>query len=81
MPSHIRQPRVTGKTFGRLCIVAAALLWSTNGLFVKSHVFDDWPPDRRGTLLAFYRALFAGVLLLPFVRKPRWDARLVPFQT
>ena len=56
----------------------AALLWSTNGLFVKSHVFDDWPQDVRGTLLAFWRALFAGMLLLPAVRKPRWDWRLVP---
>ena len=47
-------------------------------MFVKSHVFDDWPVRERGTLLAFYRALFAGALLLPAVRKPRWDARLVP---
>jgi drug/metabolite transporter (DMT)-like permease len=61
-----------------MCVISAALLWSTNGLFVKSHVFDDWPQDVRGTLLAFWRALFAGMLLLPAVRKPRWDWRLVP---
>lgn len=71
MPLH-------GKTFGRLCVACAALMWSTNGLFVKSTVFDDWPLETRGTLLAFYRALFAGVLLLPAVRRPRWDMRLVP---
>lgn len=67
-----------GKTFGRLCVACAALLWSTNGLFVKSTVFEDWPLETRGTLLAFYRALFAGALLLPAVRRPRWDLRLVP---
>jgi drug/metabolite transporter (DMT)-like permease len=67
-----------GKNFGRLCVLAAAVMWSTNGLFVKSTVFDDWPVDERGTLLAFWRALFAGSLLLPAVRKPRWDPRLVP---
>ncbi|HVU85865.1 MAG TPA: DMT family transporter [Pirellulales bacterium] len=70
--------RLSGKALGRTCVVLAALLWSTNGLFVKSHVFDDWPQDVRGTLLAFWRALFAGVLVLPAVRKPRWEWRLVP---
>jgi len=67
-----------GKNFGRLCILLAAIMWSTNGLFVKSMVFADWPADVRGTLLAFWRALFAGALLLPAVRKPRWDPRLIP---
>ncbi len=63
---------------GRLLVLIAAVLWSTNGLFVKSGVFDDWPPDVRGTLLAFWRALFAGLLLLPAVRRPRWEWRLAP---
>jgi drug/metabolite transporter (DMT)-like permease len=76
--SSIRPRLPQGKTAGRIYVLLAALLWSTNGLFVKSHVFDDWPIDERGTLLAFYRALFAGALLLPAVRKPRWDVRLVP---
>ena len=62
--------RFSGKTFGRLCILGAALLWSTSGLFVKSSFFDDWPQESRGVLLAFWRALFAGALLLPAVRKP-----------
>jgi len=70
--------QVSGTALGRTCVVLAALLWSTNGLFVKSTVFDDWPPEIRGTLLAFWRALFAGVLLLPAVRRPQWDWRLVP---
>lgn len=63
---------------GRLWIVAAALLWSTSGLFAKAPAFDDFPPESRGVLLAFWRALFAGLLLLPLVRGPRWRPGLVP---
>jgi drug/metabolite transporter (DMT)-like permease len=63
---------------GRLLVVLAAVLWSSSGLFAKAPIFDDWPLESRGLLLAFWRALFAGILLLPAVRRPRWDARLVP---
>jgi drug/metabolite transporter (DMT)-like permease len=63
---------------GRLWIVAAALLWSSSGVFAKLAIFDDWPLESRGALLGFWRALFAGALLLPFVRRPRWTPRLVP---
>ncbi len=63
---------------GRLWIVVAAVLWSSSGLFAKAPTFADWPADQRGILLAFWRALFAGLLLLPMVRRPRWDVRLVP---
>lgn len=47
--------------------MAAALCWSTNGLFVKNGLFD-WPDGQRGMLLAFWRALFATLVLLPLVR-------------
>ena len=47
-------------------------------MFAKAPVFDDWPPELRGVLLAFWRALFAGVLLVPMVRRPRWQPALVP---
>ena len=63
---------------GRWWIVLAALMWSSSGLFAKSPVFEAWPADERGILLAFWRALFAGLLLVPFVRGARWDVRLVP---
>ncbi|REJ66245.1 MAG: DMT family transporter [Planctomycetota bacterium] len=58
---------------GRLLIVLAAVLWSTSGVFAKSEVFHSWPLDEggwpvRGTLLAFWRAVFAGAVILPFVR-------------
>jgi DME family drug/metabolite transporter len=77
-PRRFHFSRLSGKATGRLCILLAAMLWSTSGLFVKSTVFDDWPQLERGTLLAFWRALFAGTILLPAVRQPRWDWRLVP---
>ncbi len=63
---------------GRLAIFAAAILWSSSGLFAKASLFDDWPVAERGTLLAFWRALFAGVLLAPAIRRPRWDVKLAP---
>jgi drug/metabolite transporter, DME family len=71
------------KTAGRLLILTAAVLWSTNGFFAKAPMFADWPAEIdgtpvRGPLLAFWRALFATLVLLPFVRRPRWRIQLVP---
>jgi drug/metabolite transporter (DMT)-like permease/predicted CopG family antitoxin len=71
------------KTVGRLLILTAAVLWSTNGLFAKAPLFADWPTELdgmpvRGPLLAFWRALFAALVILPFVRRPRWRIQLVP---
>src|SRR5262245_497211 len=63
---------------GRLCVVAAAVLWSSSGLFAKAPIFDDWPIESRGVLLAFWRATFAGLLLIPAVRRPKWDRKLIP---
>lgn len=62
----------------RLLIVTATVLWSSSGLFAKSTVFDGWPVEDRGAVLAFWRALFAGAVLIPAVRAPRWSLRLVP---
>ena len=62
----------------RLWIVLAAVLWSSSGLFAKAPIFADWPIESRGIVLAFWRALFAGVLLLPAVRRAKWDIKLVP---
>ena len=66
------------KTAGRLWVLAAALMWSTCGLFVKSGFFDDWPEQTRGGLLAFWRAFFAASFLLPLARRPRFRLALVP---
>jgi drug/metabolite transporter (DMT)-like permease len=63
---------------GRLLIVSAAVLWSTSALFAKSPVLEAWPPEVRGPLMAFWRALFGGLVLVPFIRRPQWNGRLVP---
>ncbi len=65
-------------SIGRLWIVAAAVLWSTSGLFAKSPWFDGWPEDSRGLLLAFFRSLFAMLVLLPLVRRPCWRWPMLP---
>ena len=55
-------------------VLAAALLWSTGGFFVKAPNFDGWP----GPALAFWRVAFASLVLLPLVRRPAWSWKLVP---
>ncbi len=59
---------------GRALIVCAAVLWSTSGFFAKAPLFADWS----GPVLAFWRATFASVLLVPNVRRPRWSWGLIP---
>lgn len=63
---------------GRLLIVLAAVMWSTSGWFVKNEAFHQWPMEGRGLVFAFWRALFAGLLVLPLARRPRLRPRLVP---
>lgn len=70
---------------GRLLVAAAALLWSTSGLFAKAPYFAGWP----GPTLAFWRATFACVILVPMAlwhvwagrrdeRRPLWSWALLP---
>ncbi len=73
MDAH-RRDRLTG----RLCVVAAALMWSSCGLFARAPIFDDWPVTQRGLLFAFWRTAFAALVLLPTVRRPRFRPMLVP---
>jgi drug/metabolite transporter (DMT)-like permease len=68
----------TNKLAGRLWMVVAALMWSSSGLFAKAPIFDDWSDSDRGPLLAFWRALFAAAVLVPMIRRPRWQRDLVP---
>jgi drug/metabolite transporter (DMT)-like permease len=49
-------------------VLAAALLWSLGGVFAKSLALD-------GLTIAFYRGLFAGLVLLPVVPRARWVFR------
>ena len=48
--------------------MAAAVLWSMGGVFAKSLDLD-------GLTIAFYRGLFAGLVLVPFVPRARWVVR------
>ena len=66
---------------GRLLVVAAAVLWSTSGFFAKAPIFSDWPVETRGVTLAFWRAFFASLVLIFFVRKVQWTRRLLPMVT
>jgi drug/metabolite transporter (DMT)-like permease len=80
-PGRDDAPRAGGsrKATGRLLIVLAALMWSTAGFLAQAEAFDEWgEPAWRGTLLAFWRSFFAAAVLIPFIRRPRWDVRLVP---
>jgi drug/metabolite transporter (DMT)-like permease len=65
---------------GRLLIVAAAVLWSLSGFFVKSAPLAVLPTAQRGAVLACYRALFAGLFFLPLTRwsRVRWRWALLP---
>jgi drug/metabolite transporter (DMT)-like permease len=61
-----------GVTQGRLCIAMAALLWSTSGAFTKVLTLDTGlgldVPKIDPLQIAFYRVLFAGLVLLPTLR-------------
>jgi drug/metabolite transporter, DME family len=63
---------------GRILVLVAALLWSTSGFFAKAPIWEAWPIADRGVLLAFWRATFAALALLPFIRSPRWSWGLIP---
>ena len=56
-------PDLPNRSTGRRCIVAAALLWSLSGVITKGLGGLDGGP------IAFYRGLFAGLVLLPLIRR------------
>jgi drug/metabolite transporter (DMT)-like permease len=57
-----------GVGVGRRYVLAAAVLWSLGGVFAKTIDLD-------GMTIAFYRGLFAGLVLLPVVPRDRWVFR------
>ena len=65
---------------GRLLVLAAALMWSTSGLFLKSPPLAALAGDFSGPLIACFRALIAGALLAPLVRwkRARFRPALIP---
>ena len=60
---------------GRLLVLSAAVLWSVSGVVTKSDALRSLGP----TAIAFYRSLFAGLALLPFVPPRRWQFRPAMF--
>jgi drug/metabolite transporter (DMT)-like permease len=59
-------------------ILLAAAMWSMSGFFAKAPWFDAWPHESRGLLLAFFRSLFAMVILVPLVRRPEFRLPMIP---
>lgn len=66
-------------TRSRLLVVAAAVLWSTSGAFIKSPPLAAMPSDVAGPSIAFWRVIAALVVLLPFFRpgRLRWHPVLI----
>lgn len=58
--------------------MVGAIMWSTSGFFAKAPIFDDWPEGTRGLLLAFWRAVFASIVLGLMVRRVAWSWKLLP---
>src|SRR5262245_27600017 len=62
-----------GVTHGRLCVVLAAVLWSTSGGFTKLLTQPTFlhldEPHLTGRQIAFARVLFAGLGLAPLLRR------------
>src|SRR5438874_5043992 len=60
---------------GRLLIVLATVMWSLNGFFIPMLTGENTlglnlhVPKVHGLHIAFYRAFFAGVVLLPTLRR------------
>jgi drug/metabolite transporter, DME family len=63
----------TPNTKDRLCIVLAAVLWSVSGAFTRILRHETplrlGPEPVDGSAIAFYRALCAGLVLVPAVRR------------
>lgn len=63
----------------RLLVLVAAIFWSMSGVLAKAPDFAAWREHLDGgATMAFWRALFASVVLLPMVRRPQWSWKLVP---
>jgi drug/metabolite transporter (DMT)-like permease len=73
-------PLPAHRTRDRLFLLAAAILWSTSGLFMKSPPLEAVPVSERGPLVACFRALLAGMCLVPFVnwRRARFHRQMAP---
>jgi DME family drug/metabolite transporter len=69
----VTEPKLSRSNRGRLLIVAAAILWSLGGVVAKGLT------PLNGVTIAFYRSLFAGLALLPFIPRTKWTIRPAMF--
>ncbi|MBX7103285.1 MAG: DMT family transporter [Gemmataceae bacterium] len=76
--------QISAQNRARLLIVTAGVLWSLSGFFAKAlknpTVFGVHEPDLSPIAIAVFRSLFAGLSLVPWLRRrdsPRPDARLL----
>ncbi len=78
-------PEAISLAHGRLCIALAALLWSTSGAFTKLLTqptgFGLDQPAIDPLQIAFGRAFFAGLALLPLLRRADVSFRPALFGT
>ncbi|MBL8892904.1 MAG: EamA family transporter [Planctomycetaceae bacterium] len=63
---------------GRILVLLAAFLWSTSGLFAKSPALAEIPQDDRAVCLTFWRAVFACLMVVFFIRRWTFDWRMLP---
>jgi drug/metabolite transporter, DME family len=63
---------------GFFYILVATILWSLSGFFTQLPQLTVWSSDHRGINIAFWRAFFALMVLIPFVRRVTWNVRMLP---
>lgn len=80
----LRTDATPGVGQGRLCIVLAALMWSTSGAFTKALTLETvlglHEPRLEGVPIACYRVLFAAAVVAPFLRRSdlSFQPRILP---
>lgn len=82
-PAEYPSNQTTPKSFfaripGVWYVVVASVLWSTSGFFTQTSILNVWPVEVRGPAIAFWRACFALVLLVPLVRRISFHWAMIP---
>ncbi len=73
------QPTSAERWQARLLVLIAAIFWSISGVITKSPDFAAWrASDAGGPTIAFWRAAFACMILIPMIRRPQWSWKLIP---
>lgn len=62
----------------RLLVLLAAFLWSSSGFFAKSPVLLAIPIEDRSVCITFWRAVFASLMVVCFIRRWEWSWQMVP---